>query len=206
MASSFPTSVDVIPDAGPNLANPAHSGLHNNLRDGLRAVQAYVLAQIKAITANGWVTVDRIANGAVTDPKIKSVSYTKITPAADNTLYFSPHIDTTGHISADGNITAVKFLRAGNTGANPQFAIQQYGGTLNSQGELLFSHALVFGHRRIISCEAYYEGPSGEYYQLEVVQVNGEHVHIRKRGIAGEPAAGGKKWYGHIIYTSFAVE
>lgn len=195
MASSFSASdptPDTIADAGSTLASPAHSLLHNGLRDGLRAVQQVVAG----ILANGWVTTARIANGAVTDAKIAGVAASKIA----GPLEFSSLRSTT-------TVQADTYLRAGSGTGNPYFAVQRYGGVLDSSGNATVAHNIANGNERVVIVQAGYKGDSNEWTRIDgdsptssAVAVDGGNLHV-----FGGALLAGRAWRGAILYTQDQV-
>ncbi len=183
--------IDVIPDAGATLADSGgfdHEDLHNALRDGLAATQAWLKAHAATVLANSWVTTARIANMAVTDAKIASVSITKLT----GTPLFSL-LRSSSYVQAD------TYIRAGSGSGNPFLAIQRFGGTLDGSGNASVAHNIGQAHLRTIVAQAAYRGGSTEWVLIggtAAVVVDGTYLTVTGgAGLAGLP------WRGAIVYT-----
>lgn len=167
MASSFTGSnpqVDVLPDAPSTQIT--HDTMHNDERASVMAIQQWIRTYVLPIFNAGWVTASRIATNAVTDSKIASVSWTKVTPT-NGQFYWGGHVRSTGHIIADGAVQGYDGVRGGPDAIGfPAVYIQWLRGVTNGSGAITLAHNGASLQRRVILGEVWFRGAGGEARNL----------------------------------------
>lgn len=216
--SNYPAALDTFDPVPATLAgpNPPHSAMHRKLERIARVIEATlglnpqgtytsvrerldaIASQIVTITSSGWVETTRIANRAVTEPKLADGSVSnRAVVSMDMAKLTGSTIPQT--VIVTGSVTGTDYLRTGTGTGNPFWKVHRLGGTL-AAGAATVPHDIFSAHTRVIAAQAFYRGDSGEAVRIDgagAVKVDGTNFIINAGSVIGN-----RPWRGSIVYTS----